>query len=671
MECHARHPSSSPRTWPLPSPRAGPSVCQRSARTSRCRPCPGASTAITSWSRRERREASSPSDRRVWVKPCTSTMRRHRGSDRSPWRRHDGGDVLRDARRRVGARRRHRRGRRPGLALDAAGARARRRRDGSRCTSTTTSGRPAFIALGIGLATGRPAVVLTHQRHRGGRACTPRSSRPTRPRCRCSCAPPTGRPSCSDVGAPQTIDQTHLYGGAVRWFADPGVPDDGDARDRGARSAARAVPRPPGAGAAGPGAPEPAVPRAAGRRARCRCRRAGPGGAPWHVGRRRAARRRPTTPSTTWPSSLDGRAGRDRRRAAAPAIPSAVHALAARARLAGARRPAVRAAGCPARTTVGAVRRPPAPPAVRRPTTARRRAAPRRAAGVEGARRSGWPARAPRAGAGRPARRVARSRARRPTLVVAGRSDARCAPRSTEPASGADRHAVARRAGATPRRGAQRAIDAVLDGARRADRAGGRPRRRGGAARRRHARGRRRRCRSATSSGTRAPRPASRVLANRGANGIDGVVSTAVGVALGRPAPTAVAASATSRFLHDTNGLLGARGRAASTSRSSSSTTTAAASSRSCRRRPRSSRGRFEQLFGTPHGVDLAALAAVHGIRRGSTPSAAGRACAWCGAHRSRRQRRRPRRDQPGDQRRAGRQVPAVGLVHRSIVSRV
>ncbi len=54
-----------------------------------------------------------------------------------------------------------------------------------------------------------------------------------------------------------------------------------------------------------------------------------------------------------------------------------------------------------------------------------------------------------------------------------------------------------------------------------------------------------------------APRDGVRVLANRGANGIDGVVSTAVGVALGRGVPTARAASATSRFLHDSNGLLG------------------------------------------------------------------------------------------------------------------
>ena len=29
-------------------------------------------------------------------------------------------------------------------------------------------------------------------------------------------------PELQDVGAPQTIDQTHLFGRAVRWFAEPG-----------------------------------------------------------------------------------------------------------------------------------------------------------------------------------------------------------------------------------------------------------------------------------------------------------------------------------------------------------------------------------------------------------------------------------------------------------------
>jgi 2-succinyl-5-enolpyruvyl-6-hydroxy-3-cyclohexene-1-carboxylate synthase len=51
------------------------------------------------------------------------------------------------------------------------------------------------------------------------------------------------------------------------------------------------------------------------------------------------------------------------------------------------------------------------------------------------------------------------------------------------------------------------------------------------------------------------------VHANRGANGIDGVVSTAVGVALADPSrPTALLVGDLA-FLHDSNGLLGASGR--------------------------------------------------------------------------------------------------------------
>jgi 2-succinyl-5-enolpyruvyl-6-hydroxy-3-cyclohexene-1-carboxylate synthase len=80
-----------------------------------------------------------------------------------------------------------------------------------------------FTALGIGKADGRPALVLTTsgtaavelhpavvEADLAGVAmivCT--ADRP---------------PELRDVGAPQTVDQTHLFGRAVRWFADPGVP---------------------------------------------------------------------------------------------------------------------------------------------------------------------------------------------------------------------------------------------------------------------------------------------------------------------------------------------------------------------------------------------------------------------------------------------------------------
>lgn len=108
------------------------------------------------------------------------------------------------------------------------------------------------------------------------------------------------------------------------------------------------------------------------------------------------------------------------------------------------------------------------------------------------------------------------------------------------------------------------------------------------------------------------PTGGTRVLSNRGANGIDGVTSTAVGVALGTGAPT-VCLIGDVAFLHDTNALLGLTRRGAPLCIvvidndgggifSFLDQATAL------------DRNRFEQLFGTPHGVDLGALAAAHGV---------------------------------------------------------
>jgi 2-succinyl-5-enolpyruvyl-6-hydroxy-3-cyclohexene-1-carboxylate synthase len=81
-----------------------------------------------------------------------------------------------------------------------------------------------FLALGLGLATGRPALVLTTS----GTAAVelhPAVVEAHHARVPLICLTADRPPELRDVGAPQTIDQTRLYGTATRWFADHGVPD--------------------------------------------------------------------------------------------------------------------------------------------------------------------------------------------------------------------------------------------------------------------------------------------------------------------------------------------------------------------------------------------------------------------------------------------------------------
>ncbi len=102
------------------------------------------------------------------------------------------------------------------------------------------------------------------------------------------------------------------------------------------------------------------------------------------------------------------------------------------------------------------------------------------------------------------------------------------------------------------------------------------------------------------------------VHSNRGANGIDGVIATAIGVAIGSDEPTVVLLGDVA-FCHDQSSLtsLAARqlpltivvidndgGGIFSFLPQRSSLTTE----------------RFEQLFGTPHGTDLVGLARAHGL---------------------------------------------------------
>ncbi len=108
----------------------------------------------------------------------------------------------------------------------------------------------AFVAVGLGRITGRPAVVITTsgtaaanlhpavlEAHHGFvPMIVATADRP---------------PELRDTGAPQTIDQRGLFGVAVRWFADPPAPVDdagrvGEWRALGVRSVAEATGAVPG-----------------------------------------------------------------------------------------------------------------------------------------------------------------------------------------------------------------------------------------------------------------------------------------------------------------------------------------------------------------------------------------------------------------------------------------
>ncbi|MDQ6944869.1 MAG: 2-succinyl-5-enolpyruvyl-6-hydroxy-3-cyclohexene-1-carboxylic-acid synthase [Actinomycetota bacterium] len=103
-----------------------------------------------------------------------------------------------------------------------------------------------------------------------------------------------------------------------------------------------------------------------------------------------------------------------------------------------------------------------------------------------------------------------------------------------------------------------------------------------------------------------------RVVANRGANGIDGVVSTAIGVALGSGAPT-VALVGDLAFLYDAGALLWASER-------SVDLTIVVADNNGggifsfLPQAAAVAPDTFERYWGTPHGLDLTAVAGAYGV---------------------------------------------------------
>lgn len=79
----------------------------------------------------------------------------------------------------------------------------------------------AFAGLGVGLSTGKPAVVLCSSGTAGAHfyAAVIEAHMSNVPMIVCTADRP---PHLRDVSSPQTIDQTKMFGDAVRWFHEIG-----------------------------------------------------------------------------------------------------------------------------------------------------------------------------------------------------------------------------------------------------------------------------------------------------------------------------------------------------------------------------------------------------------------------------------------------------------------
>lgn len=120
-----------------------------------------------------------------------------------------------------------------------------------------------------------------------------------------------------------------------------------------------------------------------------------------------------------------------------------------------------------------------------------------------------------------------------------------------------------------------------------------------------------------------------RVISNRGASGIDGVISTAVGVALsGEPTALVIGDLA---FLHDSTALIGLRGRDVNLMIVVYDNDGGGIFSM-LPVRDQVDHATFETLFGTPHGLDLVAVAQAYGLSAERVSSRTGVQAAMVGA---------------------------------------
>ena len=138
----------------------------------------------------------------------------------------------------------------------------------------------AFVALGLARGTGRPAVLLCTSGTAAANfhPAVAEADLDRVPMIVCTADRP---PELHGIGAPQAIDQQRLFGRGPRWFCDPGVADDanrGAWRSVGARSVIEATAGPSGPGPVHLNLPfrEPLVGTAN------RVPEGRDGGAPWH-----------------------------------------------------------------------------------------------------------------------------------------------------------------------------------------------------------------------------------------------------------------------------------------------------------------------------------------------------------------------------------------------------